>query len=67
MQNKVEIMFEIQFLFSLTMFMKNVENYNYFSSINHKMSITDCKIRKIIHKINLNKIFKINKITNKTL
>ena len=66
-QNKIEIIFKTHFLFLLMMFMKNVEEFDYFSSINDGTLITRCEIIKIIHKINLNKIFKINKIINKTL
>ena len=67
MQNKIKIMFKIYFLFLLIMFIKNVAKFNYFLSINDKTSITHRKIIKIIYKINLNKIFKINKIINKIL
>ena len=66
-QNKIEIMFEIHFSFSSTIFIKNVAKFNYFSSIDDKTSMTRRKIIKVIHKINLNKTFKINKIINKTL
>ena len=66
-QNKIEIMFKIYFLFSSIMFMKNVKKFNYFSLIDDKMSMTRREIRKIIHQINLNKAFEINKIINKTL
>ena len=47
--------------------MKNVIKFNYFLLIDNKMLMTCREIIKIIHKINLNKIFKINKIINKTL
>ena len=60
-------MFEIYFSFSSTMFMKNVVKFDYFSSINDERSITRHKIMKVIHKINSNKIFKINEIINKAL
>ena len=66
-QNKIEIMFKIFILFLLIMFMKNVEKYDYFSSIDDEASITRREIMKIIHRINSNKAFKINKIINKTL
>ena len=66
-QNKMEIMFKIYFLFLLTMFMKKIAEFNYFLSINDETSMTRYKIKKIIYKINLNKIFKINKIINKIL
>ena len=66
-QNKIKIMFKVYFSFSSIMFMKNVEKFNYFSSVDNEASMTHREIIKIIHKINLNKIFKINKIINKTL
>ena len=67
MQNKIKIMFEIYFSFLSTIFMKNVEKFDYFSLIDNKTSITRCEIMKTIHKINLNKVFKINKVINKAL
>ena len=60
-------MFETHFLFLSTMFMKNIAEFNYFLLINDETSMTYREVMKIIHKINLNKIFKINKIINKTL
>ena len=60
-------MFEICFLFSLTVFMKNVAKFNYFSLIDDETLITRREIMKIIYKISLNKIFEINKIINKAL
>ena len=47
--------------------MKNVEKFDYFLSIDDEMSMSHREIMKIIHKINLNKIFEINKIINKAL
>ena len=49
------------------MFIKDVAEFDYFLSIDDETSITHREIIKIIHKINLNKTFKINKIINKTL
>ena len=66
-QNKIEIIFKIHFLFSLTMFIKDVKKFNYFSSVDDKTSMTHCEIIKIIHKINSNKTFEINEIINKRL
>ena len=66
-QNKIEIMFEVYFSFSSTIFMKNIKEFNYFSLIDNETSMTRCEIMKIIHKVNLNKIFKINEIINKAL
>ena len=66
-QNKIEIMFKIHFLFSSTMFMKNIKEYKYFSSVHNETSITHCEIMKIIYKINLNKTFEINEVINKIL
>ena len=66
-QNKVEIIFKIHFSFLSMMFMKNVAEFDYFSSIDDETSMTRRKIIKIIHKINLNKAFEINEIINKML
>ena len=66
-QNKIEIMFEIYFSFLLIVFMKDAAKFNYFSSINDEAPMTRCEIMKIIYKINLNKIFEINEIINRTL
>ena len=66
-QNKIKIMFKIYFLFLSRIFMKNVKEFNYFLLIENKMLMTHREIIKIIHKINLNKTFEINKIINKTL
>ena len=66
-QNKIEIIFEIYFSFLSTIFMKDVADFDYFSSIDDETSITRREIIKIIYKINLNKTFKINKIINKAL
>ena len=66
-QNKIEIIFKIYFSFLSTMFMKDVTKFDYFLSIDDKTSMTRHEIIKVIYKINLNKIFKINKIINKML
>ena len=66
-QNKIKIMFEVHFLSSLTIFMKDVAKFNYSSSVDDEAPITHREIMKIIHKINSNKTFEINKIINKTL
>ena len=60
-------MFKTHFSFSLTVFMKDVAKFDYFSSVDDEASMTHRKIIKIIHKINFNKTFKINEIINKTL
>ena len=60
-------MFKIYFSFLSTMFMKNVEEFDYFSSIDDKTSIIHREIIRIIYKINSNKTFEINNIINKTL
>ena len=60
-------MFEVYFSFSLIMFIKNVEKFDYFSLIDDGASMTRREIIKIIYKINSNKAFKINKVINKTL
>ena len=66
-QNKIEIMFKVYFSSLSTIFIKNVIKFNYFSSIDNETLMTRREIIKIIYKINSNKIFKINKIINKTL
>ena len=66
-QNKVEIMFKAYLSLLLIMFMKNVKKFNCFFSVDNETLMTHYKIIKIIHKINSNKVFKINKIINKTL
>ena len=60
-------MFEIYFLFSLIMFIKNAAEFNYFSSIDDETSITCREIIKVIYKINSNKAFEINEIINRML
>ena len=60
-------MFKIYFSFSLTMFMKNIKEFDYFLSVDDETSITHREIIKIIYKINFNKVFEINKIINKAL
>ena len=60
-------MFETYFSFLSTMFMKDIKNFDYFSSIYDETPITRREIIKNIYKINSNKIFKINEIINKTL
>ena len=47
--------------------MKNVEEFDYFLSVENETSMTRREIMKIIHKINSNKAFEINEIINKTL
>ena len=47
--------------------MKDIAKFDYFLLIDDEASITRCEIIKVFHKINLNKIFKINKIINKAL
>ena len=66
-QNKIEIIFETYFSFLLMMFMKDAAKFNYFLSIDDETSMTRREIIKIIHKINLNKTFKINKVINRAL
>ena len=51
-QNKIEIMFEIHFSLSLTVFIKNVAKFDYSSLIDNKTSMTHREIIRIIYKIN---------------
>ena len=60
-------MFKVYFSSSSMMFMKDVAEFNYSSSIDDETSMTHREIIKIIYKINLNKTFEINKIINKAL
>ena len=66
-QNKIEIMFETHFLFLSIMFMKDVAEFDYFSSVDDETSMTRREMMKIIYKINSDKTFEINKIINKML
>ena len=66
-QNKIKIMFKIYFLSLLIIFMNDIEKFVYFSSTNNDEIMTRREIIKIVYKINLNKISKINKIINITL
>ena len=66
-QNKVKIKFKIQNLFSLIIFINDIEKFVYFSSTNDDKTMTRCEIIKIVYKINLNKTLKINEIINKSL
>ena len=60
-------MFEAHFLLLLIMFIKNIAKFNYLLLVNDEASITHCKIMRIIHKINSNKIFEINEVINRAL
>ena len=66
-QNKIKIMFKIYFLSSLIVFMNNIEKFIYSSSTDDDETMTHCEIMKIVYKINLNKMSKINNIINKAL
>ena len=66
-QNKVKIMFEIHFSFSSIIFMNDIEKFIYFSSTDDDETVTRREIIKIVYKINLNKMLKVNEIINKTL
>ena len=67
MQNKVKIIFKIHFSFSSIVFMNDIEKFIYFSSTDDDETMTRCEIIKIVYKIDLNKMSKVNKIINKTL
>ena len=60
-------MFETHFSFLSTVFMKDVEKFDYFSSVENETSMTRREVMKTIHKIHSNKTFKINEIINKAL
>ena len=60
-------MFETYFLFSSIIFIKDLVKFDYSSSVDDETPMTHREIIKIIHKINLNKIFEINKVINRTL
>ena len=66
-QNKIKIMFKIHFPFSSIIFINDIEKYVYFLLIKNDETMTRCEIMKIVYKINLNKMLKINEIINKAL
>ena len=66
-QNKIEIMFEVHFSSSSTMFMKDAAEFDYSSSVDDETPMTHREIMKVIHKINLDKAFEINEIINRML
>ena len=66
-QNKIEIIFEIHFSFSSIVFMNDIKRFIYFSSTDDDKTMTRREIMKIVYKINLNKMSKINEIINKAL
>ena len=60
-------MFKIYFSFSSIIFMNNIKKFVYFSSTKDDETVTCREIMKIVYKINLNKMSKVNEIINKTL
>ena len=66
-QNKIEIMFKINFSFLSIVFMNDIKKFIYFSSTDDDKTMTRREIMKIVYKINSNKASKINKIINKAL
>ena len=66
-QNKIKIIFKIHFSFLSIVFMNDIEKFVYFSSTSDDKTITHREIMKIIYKINLNKMSKVNEIINKVL
>ena len=66
-QKKIKVMFKIYFLFSSTVFTKNIKTFFYIMSTNDEKIILNREIIKIIYKIELNKTLKINKIINQIL
>ena len=66
-QDKVEIIFKIYFSFSSIIFINDIEKFVYFLLTENDETMTHREIIKIIYKINLNKMSKVNKIINRTL
>ena len=66
-QNKIKIMFKTYFLFSSIIFMNDIKNFIYFSLTDNDETMTRREIMKIVYKIDLNKMLKVNEIINKTL
>ena len=66
-QNKIEIIFKIHFLFLSIVFMNDIEKFICFSSTDDDKIMIRREIIKVVYKINLNKMLKINEIINKTL
>ena len=66
-QNKVKIIFEIYFSSLSIVFMNDIDKFIYFLSIDDDEIMTRREIMKIVYKINLNKMLKINEIINKAL
>ena len=66
-QNKIKNIFKIYFLSLSIIFINNIKKFVYFSLINDDETMTCHEIMRIVYKINLNKMSKINKIINKTL
>ena len=60
-------MFETHSSFSSIIFIKNIEKFDYFLSVDDEAPIIYREIMKIIYKIKLNKIIEINAIINKAL
>ena len=66
-QNKIEIIFKIYFSSSLIIFMNDIEKFVYFLSADDDETIIRREIIKIVYKIKLNKMLKINEIINKAM
>ena len=64
---KVEIMFEIHFLSLLIIFTNDIKEFFYSSSTNDEETITNRKLIRIVHKIDMNKISEINEMINRML
>ena len=64
MYEKVEIMFKTHFLFLSMIFTNNIRKFFYSSSVSDEKTITNQKLKKVVYKIDINKILKVNKVIN---
>ena len=64
---KAKIMFKTHFLFSLMIFTNNIEKFFYLLLANDKETMTNQKLMRVVYKINLNNISKINKVINRII
>ena len=64
---KVEVIFKIYFLSSSVVSTNNIKKSFYSLSTNDEKTMTNRKLIKVIHKIDINKILKVNEIINRAL